>query len=214
MQSFGGVQALTGVATLWALVFADAGWGWWALALFGCFLYGCVGLSVEFDRYFPSRSLEAPCVAVVVFHMFGVMACIGAAAGRSVTHHRHRMHADRTGGSHPAKALGWRALPVGSYEGRRDGGPSSGSCAGIDSASGLAGAAHYRRHAGVRYLRCLSWAGDISLGRSQHLLSAKRNETTTTALEWRNQCFAIIRSARLMLPALRFIVATSAREEA
>ncbi len=116
----GRVQLLTGAVTIWALLFAAAGWGWWALALFGCFLYGCVGLSVGFHRYFAHRSFDAPRWAVVMFHLLGVMACIGAAAGRAVMHRRHRMHADRADEPHPAKALGWRALPVGSYEDGQD----------------------------------------------------------------------------------------------
>ena len=120
MRFFGWVQVLTGAVTLWALVFADAGWAWWALALFGYFLYGCVGLSVGFHRYFAHRSFDAPRWAVVMFHLLGVMACIGAAAGWSVTHCRHHMHADRPGDPHPAKALGWRALVVGSYQGGQD----------------------------------------------------------------------------------------------
>ena len=120
MRFFGGVQASTGAVALWAVVFADAGWTWWALALFGYFLYGCVGLSVGFHRYFARRSFEAPRWAVVMFHLLGIMACIGAAAGRAVTHRRHHVHADRAGDPHPAKALGWRALVVGNYEGGQD----------------------------------------------------------------------------------------------
>ena len=59
MRCFGWVHVLTGAATVWALAFADAGWAWWLLALFGWFLYGCVGLSVGFHRYFAHRSFEA-----------------------------------------------------------------------------------------------------------------------------------------------------------
>ena len=120
MRLFGRVQVLTGAAALLALLFADAGWAWWALALSGCFLYGCIGLSVGFHRYFAHRSFDAPRWAVVMFHLLGVMACIGAAVGWSVTHFRHRTHADRAGDPHPAETLGWRALVVGSYEGGQD----------------------------------------------------------------------------------------------
>ena len=120
MRFFGWVQVLTGAIALWAVVFADAGWAWWGLALFGYFLYGCVGLSVGFHRYFAHRRFEAPRWAVIMFQMLGVMGCFGAVAGRAVTHRRHHRHADRPGDPHRAKALGWRALVVGSYEGRQD----------------------------------------------------------------------------------------------
>ena len=73
MRFFGRVQVLAGAVTLWALIFAEAGWAWWALALFGCFLYGCVGLSVGFHRYFAHRSFEAPRWAVVMFHLLSVL---------------------------------------------------------------------------------------------------------------------------------------------
>ena len=105
---------------LWALVFADAGWAWWALALSSYLLYGCLGLSVGFHRYFAHRSFEAPRSAAVMFHLLGVMACIGAAADWSVTHRRRHMHSDRAGDPHPACTLGRRALLVGSYEGGQD----------------------------------------------------------------------------------------------
>ena len=115
MRFFDWAQVLTGAATIWALVFADAGRAWWLLALFGWFLYGCVGWSVGFHRYFAHRSFEVLRWAIVMFHLLGVMACIGAAAGWAVTHRRHHMHANQAGDLHSAKALGWQALLVGSY---------------------------------------------------------------------------------------------------
>ena len=121
MRFFGWVRIMTVAVALWALMFADAGWAWWALALFGCFLYGCVGLSVGFQRYSAHRSFEAPHWAVVMCRLPGVMTSIGAGAGRSVTHRHHHMHADGAGDPHPAKALCGRVLPVGSYEGGQDG---------------------------------------------------------------------------------------------
>ena len=103
MRLFGQVQVLTGAVTLWALFFADAGWSWWALALFGCFLGGCIWPSVGLQRYFAHRSFEAPRWVVVMFPLLGVKACIGAAAGWSVSHRRHCMHADGAGDPHPGK---------------------------------------------------------------------------------------------------------------
>ena len=120
MRFFGAVQIGTGAVALWAVVFADAGWAWWALALFGCFLGGCIWLSVGLQRYFAHRSFEAPRWVVVMFHLLGVMGYFGAAAGWAVTHRRHHAHADRQGDPHQAQALGWRALVVGSYQGGQD----------------------------------------------------------------------------------------------
>ena len=103
VSAFGWVPVVTGTVTLWVLVFADADWAWWALALFGRFLGGCIWLSVGFHRYSAQRSFEAPRSAAVMFPLLGVKACIGAAAGWSVTHRRHHMHADRAGGPHPGE---------------------------------------------------------------------------------------------------------------
>ena len=121
MRFFGRVQVLAGAVTLWALVFAEAGWAWWALALFGCFLYGCVGLPVGFHRYFACRSFGAQRWAVVMFHVLQTTACIGMAVGWSTTHRRHHRHANRAGDLYPAKAVGWRELLVESDEGRGNG---------------------------------------------------------------------------------------------
>ncbi len=115
MTFFGAVQIVTGAVALWALAFAEAGLGWWALALSGYFLFGCVGLSIGFHRYFAHRSFAAPRRAVVMFHLLGVMGCFGTGPAWAVTHRRHHAHADRAGDPHPAGRLGWRALLVGSY---------------------------------------------------------------------------------------------------
>lgn len=120
MAFFGWIQAGTGALTLWAVLFAEAGGAWWALALFGYFLYGCVGLSIGFHRYFAHRSFAAPRWAVVMFHLLGVMGCFGTGPAWAVTHRRHHAHADRAGDPHPAGRLGWRALLVGSYGARAD----------------------------------------------------------------------------------------------
>ena len=119
MRFFDWAPVGTGVAALWAILFAEAGWAWWALALFGCFLYGCVGLSVGFHRYFVHRRFEAPRWAIIMFHLLGTMGYFETVAGWSVTPRQHYMHADQAGDPHPANALGWRALLVGNYEGGR-----------------------------------------------------------------------------------------------
>jgi len=118
MPFFTVVQVLTLAMAVWAVFDVGAGAGWWALALFCYFLYGCIGLSVGFHRYFAHRSFEAPGWAVPVFHLLGVMGCFGSAAGWSALHRRHHAHADREGDPHAADALGWRALLIGSYDGK------------------------------------------------------------------------------------------------
>ena len=60
MRFFGRVQVLTGGVMLWVLLFAEAGGGWWLLAVSGCFLYGCVGFFVGFHRYLAHRGSESP----------------------------------------------------------------------------------------------------------------------------------------------------------
>ncbi len=115
MAFFGTVQVFTAVVTVWAIFGAGAGPAWWVLALFGYFLYGCVGLSVGFHRYFAHRSFAPPRWAVVMFHLLGVMGCFGTGPAWAVTHRRHHEHADREGDPHPARLLGWRGLLVGSY---------------------------------------------------------------------------------------------------
>ena len=117
-QFFGGVQIVTVAVTLWALFAAGAGAEWWVLAGLCYFLYGCVGLSIGFHRYFAHRSFTAPRWAGAMFHMLGIMGCFGTAAGWVGVHRRHHAHADREGDPHSVGVLGWRALLVGSYDGR------------------------------------------------------------------------------------------------
>ncbi|MYD23391.1 MAG: hypothetical protein F4X04_14325 [Holophagales bacterium] len=116
MRFFGAVQVLTGAVAVWALAFAEAVPAWWGLSLFGYFLFGCIGLSLGFHRYFAHRSFEAPRLVVVMFHLLGVLGCFGTGPGWAVTHRRHHAHADRAGDPHPAGTLGWRALIVGHYD--------------------------------------------------------------------------------------------------
>ena len=115
MAFFGTIQIFTSVVTVWAVFDAGAGLAWWCLALFGYFLYGCVGLSLGFHRYFAHRSFAAPRCVVVMFHMLGVMGCFGTGPAWAVTHRRHHEHADKADDPHPAGTLGWRGLLVGSY---------------------------------------------------------------------------------------------------
>ncbi len=118
MPFFTGVQVLTLAVAIGAAALAEAGAGWWVLAGFCYFLYGCVGLSVGFHRYFAHRSFEAPGWAAAMFHVLGIMGCFGSAAGWSALHRRHHAHSDRDGDPHAAGMLGWRALLIGNYEGR------------------------------------------------------------------------------------------------
>ena len=118
MSFFTGVQVLTLAVTVWALFQAEAGARWWGLAGFFYFLYGCIGLSIGFHRYFAHRSFAAPRWAVAMFHLLGVMGCFGSAAGWSALHRRHHAHSDGEGDPHAAGTLGWRALLIGNYEGR------------------------------------------------------------------------------------------------
>ena len=118
MPFFGAVQVFTVAVALWALVSAEVGWAWWALALSCYFVFGCIGLSLGFHRYFAHRCFAAPRWAVAMFHMLGVMGCFGTAAAWSELHRRHHAHADREGDPHAAGVLGWRALIVGSYDGK------------------------------------------------------------------------------------------------
>lgn len=59
VRAAGAAQLATGAVALRALLFAEVGRGRWALALFGYFLYGCVGLSAGFHRYLAHRSFAA-----------------------------------------------------------------------------------------------------------------------------------------------------------
>ncbi len=121
MRFFGAVQVFTGAVTIWALAFAAAAAVWWAVALFGYFLFGCIGLSLGFHRYFGHRSFEAPRWAVVMFHLLGVIGCFGTGPGWAVAHRRHHAHADRAGDPHRVDTLGWKALIVGYYDTSTDG---------------------------------------------------------------------------------------------
>lgn len=118
MAIFGTVQIFTSAVTVWAVFLAGAGAEWWAVAGFCYFVYGCIGLSLGFHRYFAHRSFKAPRWVVVMFHLIGVLGFFGTAARWVGVHRQHHAFADREGDPHPASVLGWRGLIVGSYSGQ------------------------------------------------------------------------------------------------
>lgn len=110
----GTVQLLTGAITVAAL-FLHAGWGWWLLALFGYFVYGCVGLSVGFHRYYAHRSFEAPRWAQILFTLAGALGCSGSPASWAVMHRQHHQYADREGDPHSPKLRGLGVMMIHNY---------------------------------------------------------------------------------------------------
>ena len=95
--------------------FVGAGPGWWLAVPAMMFLYGCIGMSVGYHRYFSHRSFETSRAAEIVFMAIGVMACIGTPAGWMVAHRRHHLHADRDGDPYPATDTMLRTLFFGRY---------------------------------------------------------------------------------------------------
>lgn len=93
VQFVGLVQITTGVIAL-AAPFLGVSWQWWALALFGYYLYGCVGLSVGFHRYYAHRSFRIGRWGEVLFTLAGALGCSGSPAAWAVMHRQHHRHAD------------------------------------------------------------------------------------------------------------------------
>ena len=116
-QKIGQVQIFTGIVTVFA-PFLGASWGWWVLALSVYFLFGCVGHSVGYHRYFSHRSFAAPRWAEWLFTFCGVLGCSGPPVAWSLMHRRHHAHSDREGDSYTAHEhprLSFRALFLGDY---------------------------------------------------------------------------------------------------
>jgi len=114
----GAVQILTGGALL-AAPFLGVSWHWWLLAIWVYFLFGCVGHSVGYHRYFSHRSFEAPRWAEMLFVACGVLGCSGPPAAWSLMHRRHHAYSDREGDSYTAHKhphLSFRALFLGDYQ--------------------------------------------------------------------------------------------------
>src|ERR1700719_3912846 len=105
VEFVGAVQVLTALITLFA-VMTPVHWGWWLLALFGYFIYGCVGLSVGFHRYYAHRSFVAPRWAQILFTLAGALGCSGSPASWAVMHRQHHKYADRDGDPHSPKLRG------------------------------------------------------------------------------------------------------------
>ena len=95
--------------------FTGAGWGWWIAALFVMFLYGCVGLSVGYHRYFSHRSFEVSRPVEIGFIVLGVLGCLGSPVGWMVMHRRHHAHSDEAGDPHAPHILGARTMYCGAY---------------------------------------------------------------------------------------------------
>ena len=95
--------------------FVHAGPWWWAAAGVAFFLYGCVGLSVGYHRYYSHRAFRVARWVEVMFIAVGVLTCIGTPAGWIVMHRRHHAYSDRPGDPHRTAELGLRTLFVGRY---------------------------------------------------------------------------------------------------
>lgn len=95
--------------------FLGAGWEWWLAAILTMFLYGCVGLSVGYHRYFSHRSFEVSRPVEIGFIVLGVLGCLGTPAGWIAMHRRHHRYSDGEGDPHRTDELGIRTLFVGRY---------------------------------------------------------------------------------------------------
>lgn len=117
-EKTGRAQVFTGLLAL-AAPFAGAAWHWWLLALFGYFMYACVGHSVGYHRYFAHRSFAAPRWAEVLFTFCGVLGCVGSPVTWAIMHRRHHLHSDKEGDSYTAHEyprLGLGALLISNYK--------------------------------------------------------------------------------------------------
>src|SRR5215472_89928 len=99
VQFVGFVQLLTGLVTVAAL-FSGVHWAWWLLAVFGYFVYGCIGLSIGFHRYYAHRTFAAPRWAQILFTLAGALGCSGSPASWAVMHRQHHKYSDREGDPH------------------------------------------------------------------------------------------------------------------
>jgi fatty-acid desaturase len=114
VQFVGSVQILTALITIYAL-FSDAAWEWWLLALFGYFVYGCIGLSVGFHRYYAHRSFVAPRWAQILFTLAGALGCSGSPSSWAVMHRQHHRYADQEGDPHSPKLRGLGVMLIHNY---------------------------------------------------------------------------------------------------
>lgn len=114
VQFVGAVQIATGLLTVAAL-FVPVAWQWWLLALFGYFVYGCIGLSVGFHRYYSHRSFKAPRWAEIMFTLAGALGCSGSPASWAVMHRQHHQFADREGDPHSPHLRGLGVMFIHNY---------------------------------------------------------------------------------------------------
>ncbi len=115
VQFVGFVQILTGLVTIAALMFAHVGLGWWLFAIFGYFVYGCIGLSIGFHRYYAHRSFVAPRWAQIMFTLAGALGCSGSPASWAVMHRQHHKYSDHEGDPHSPKLRGLGVMLIHNY---------------------------------------------------------------------------------------------------
>lgn len=113
------IQIATGAIAIGAL-FSGVLWQWWALAGFGYFMFGCVGHTVGYHRYFVHNSFRAPRWAQAMFALCGTLGCAGSRMAWAIMHRRRHLHSDKEDdpyAAHRHRYPDWSALMLGEYRG-------------------------------------------------------------------------------------------------
>lgn len=98
------------LAVIYAIVFLQFEWIWWAFAVLVYFLTGCVGLTVTLHRSLTHKSVEFPKLLEYLFTLLGAIGGTGSSIAWTAMHRAHHAHVDSNKDPHSPELLGWTIL--------------------------------------------------------------------------------------------------------
>jgi stearoyl-CoA desaturase (delta-9 desaturase) len=100
------LQGISGIATLYAIFWADASAMWWVGTIVAYFCTGCLGLTVTLHRALTHRAVTFPAPIEYLFTWFGIAGGTGSSIAWTAMHRAHHAHVDSARDPHAPEKLG------------------------------------------------------------------------------------------------------------
>jgi fatty-acid desaturase len=101
------LQAISGLAFVYALSWEHAGLAWWGVSLGVYFLTGCLGLTVTMHRALTHQAFKLPRSLEILFTLFGAAGGSGSSIAWTAMHRAHHANVDKAEDPHAPAKLGW-----------------------------------------------------------------------------------------------------------